>query len=99
MRKTIIESNTEQTITNYNIIYYNIFGGIYIIICDCLLSVTPDDCLTHETLCRVKSVSLAYMYIYVCVCVCGMCACDCVRVCVCVCVVCVYVRVLCVYIS
>ena len=23
-------------------------------------SVTPDDCFTHETLCRVKSVSLAY---------------------------------------
>ena len=38
-------------------------GGIYIVIRDCLLSVTPDDCFTHETLCRVKSVSLAYIYI------------------------------------
>ena len=28
-------------------------------------SVTPDDCFTHETLCRVKSVSLAYIYIYI----------------------------------
>ena len=29
------------------------------------MSVTPDDCFTHETLCRVKSVSLAYIYIYI----------------------------------